>query len=532
MSKSLSILCLFITGMLALSGCTKKNKTEYGLDVSKTLRMTISAEPPSMDWNKSTDTTSALIQDNIMDGLIEYEFAESDIKVKAALASKWTSTEKARKWTIHLRKDVKWTDGVPFTAKHVRDGWVRLLTPSTASEYAYYLYGIKNGRKFNEGKIKKDSSLGVKIIDDYTLEIELEQPMSYFPYLLTHHCTFPIRKDLIDKFGDKWTTPENLQTLGAYTLKKWDHDKALILSRNTSYYDSAPKIENILIYVINEMSTSVNLFKSKKIDVQIGLPSTELKSLSQMPEYQKTNILSIYYYGFNTKKPPFNDPNVRRAFSMAIDRTQLTNILGGGQMPLTGWVPSGMFGHKKSAGLKFNVSKAKDYLKKAGYGASKPFPKVTLSFNTNENHQRIAENVQAQLKSNLGVNLELKNEEWKVYLSSLKADTPQIFRLGWQSDYPDPDDFLKLMTSYSENNHTKWKSKTFDNLVEKAASVVSRTKRAAMYEKAQKLLTENEVPAMPMFTAVNHMLISKRVKSFPSNVMGRHKFKEAELSDK
>ncbi|MCB0356378.1 MAG: hypothetical protein KDD40_05190, partial [Bdellovibrionales bacterium] len=156
-------------------------------------------------------------------------------------------------------------------------------------------------------------------------------------------------------------------------------------------------------------------------------------------------------------------------------------------------------------------------------------PTVSLGFNTNNNHQRIAENVQSQLKKNLSINVELKNEEWKVYLNTLKVDPPHIFRMGWLADYPDPDNFLNLMTSYSDNNHTNWGNKTYDNYIELGAKELDKSKRKEYYSKAQKILTEQDVPVAPMFSSVNHSLISKRVVNFPRNSMDRYPFKKVEL---
>ncbi len=526
------IIGFLVAGLVVVSiGCTKKaDKLEYGLELKDTLRINLQVEPPSIDWNKATDTTSADVIFNIMSTLVEYNLADPELHLKPSLAEKWESSDKARKWKFTLRQGVKWTDGVEFEAQHVVDGWERLLAPATASEYAYFFYNVKNAKSYTEGKEKDFSKVGVKATGKYELTVELEKPMAFFPMLLTHHSGLPIRKDLIAKFGDRWTDPANLQTLGPFKLKVWDHDKAMVWERNENYWGEKPKIKNVLAYMINDSSTAISLFDAKKIDFLPELPSTELESLRKRKEYREESILTTYYYGFNTKKAPFNNVKVRAAFAMAVDKSQIVKMLNGGQIPLNGWVPKGMMGYVDDLGLKFDPAKAKELLKEAGFADPKKLPKVSIGFNTNENHKRIAENVQAQLKTNLGVDVELKNEEWKVYLKSLQSDTPQIYRMGWQSDYPDPDNFINLMTSYSENNHTGWKNPKFDKLVEDGAAELNEAKRKTMYTEAQKILTETDAPVLPVYTGVTHMLISERVRNFPVNPLSRRIYDGVEVA--
>lgn len=517
MIRRLALLLCF-----TLIACTKSGgRLEYGLELKDTMRINLLQEPPSLDWNKATDTTSATVLFNIMDTLIDYNLADPDLAPVPGLATAWVPSQGAKVWTFTLRKGVKWTDGVDFSAQHVIDGWERLLNAATASEYAYFLFPVKNARAYNTGKVKDFKEVGIKVNDQGQLVVELEKPMSYFPLLLTHHSTCPIRKDIIVKFGDKWTDPGNMQTLGAYKLKIWDHDKSIVLERFDGYWGEKAKIKNVLAYMINEYSTALNLFEGGRLDFQETIPFNELPRFKNNPGFHPAPSLSIYYYGFNTRKPPFNDVKVRKAFSQAIDRKQITDLLAGGQAPLTAWIPAGMFGYERDIGLKFDVAAAAKLLDEAGFKDRSMFPKITLAFNTNENHQRVAENVQAQLKKNLGLEVQVSSEEWKVYLNRLRTDTPSIFRLGWLADYPDPDNFMNLMTSTSDQNKTGWGSKKYDELIEQGATEMDKGKRRTIYAEAQKLLTEVEVPAVPIFSDVRPILLSARVQNFPINAMNR-----------
>lgn len=520
----------WFTLVFALGGCTKKNlKTDFDLLVSETLRINLQQEPPSLDWNKSTDLTSSVITNNIMEGLVDYNLEDPELGLSPGLALEWKADPLGKVWTFKLRSGVVWSDGVKFEAQQVVDGWERLLNPATASEYAYFLYAIKNAKKFHNGELKNFSEVGVQVLPDGNLRVELEYSMSYFPSLLTHHSTFPIRKDLIVKFGDRWTEANHMVVLGPYKLKIWNHDQAIVMERNEFYYGEKAKIKYVLCYMINELTTAINLFDSGKLDLQNGLPSREIKTWRQRKEYVEHGLLTIFYYGFNIKKAPFNNLKVRQAFASAIDRKQITDMLAGGQTPLLSWVPPGMMGYNSQVGIKFNPDNARRLLDEAGFKDRSLFPKVKLAFNTNEDQQRIAENIQAQIKKNLSIEMELVNEEWKVYLTHLRNDTPSIYRLGWTADYPDPDNFMNLMAGFSDNNHTGWKDKAFDELITQAAGTLDKNKRLKLYDKAQKILTEEATPVIPLYSGVSQSLVAPRVKGLVHNGLSRFVFKKVRL---
>ncbi|MCB0351701.1 MAG: peptide ABC transporter substrate-binding protein, partial [Bdellovibrionales bacterium] len=393
--------------------CTKKSKIDYDLDINETLRWNVQTEPPSLDWTVATDTTSARLTDALMEGLVRYGFTADETTVEPALATSWESSQDMKTWTFTLREGVKWTDGVTFTAQHVVDGWERLLNSKTGAEYANFLFNVKNAKAYYEGKIKNFKDVGVSINDKGQIVVVLETPQSYFPAILAHHSTFPVRKDVIDKAGEKWTEPATFVGLGAYKLKLWDHDKAIVLERNDDYFGKKAKVKYILGRVIAEQSTALNMFKKGELDALDEIPSIEIEQIKKMKEYHRTPQLAVYYYGLNVKRPPLDNVKVRRAISMAIDREEVNKILGGEKIPAYNVVPPGLLGHNPSIGLKFDVSGAQKLLDEAGYKDRSKIPRIQLGFNTNENHQRIAENIQAQLKRNLGIELEIVNEEWK-----------------------------------------------------------------------------------------------------------------------
>ncbi len=518
MSRMERYIYLFIIS-LVLFGCTRKQSSSlpFGLKVNETIRVNYLTEPPSLDWSKSTDTTSSFIQTNIMDGLVQFDFDAPTLKVKPALASSWEH-ENNTVWTFKLRDDVKWSDGTPLVASHFVDGWERLLRPTTASEYAYYLFVIKGAKDYNSSKIKDFGTVGVQAVDDHTLKVTLDKSISYFPLMLTHHTTYPIRLDVIESHGeDVWADEGKIVTLGAYRLSKWQHDNLIHLERNEEYYDEKAKTKNILVYMVAEHSTAVSLFDTGKLDFQSEVPKSEIRAIRQRPEYRNLSNFGVYYYGFNTEHELLSDKRVRRAIAMSINRAEITEVMGGGELPTTNIIPKGLIGYNENIGIKFDPEGAKKLL--ADSDIDLTGKKILFHFNTNENHKLIAENVQAQLKKNLGLELELKNEEWKVYLQTLKAGNFDIFRMGWISDYPDPHDFMSLMLSYSDNNRTKWKNSTYDEKVTEASSESDEQKRITIYNEAQKILLEDEVPILPLYIYNTNILISNRLKDFPENEM-------------
>ena len=240
MRKIVSLLLILLPlTSIALTGCTRK---KFGDD---TFVINVSTEPPTLDWNKSEDTTSSLCINNLMDGLVSFDWESNGIGVKPALAESWTISPDSTVYTFKLRKDVKWTDGKPLTAQQFVDSWARLVDPKTASPYAYFIFSVKNAQAINSGKLST-SELGVKALDDSTFQVTLEKPASYFPFIGTHPPTFPIRKDIIDKYGESWTDPKNITTLGPFKLSEWVHEKKIVFERNDDYWGEKPKIKTII----------------------------------------------------------------------------------------------------------------------------------------------------------------------------------------------------------------------------------------------------------------------------------------------
>lgn len=517
-----------LVSLALIASCEKKENKIKSLPLDSTFRTAMGSEPPTLDWSIATDTSSSMIIDSVMDGLLAYDFSKGDIRYKPALAESVVALDKGKRWIFTMREGVYWSDGVPFSAQHIVDGWERLLNPKTGSAYSYFLFYVKNAKEYNSGKIKDFSKVGVRVIDNQKLEVVLTGPKHFFPFSTTHSSTFPIRKDIIKRYGSKWNRPENMVTLGPYLLDHWEHDKLIILKKNPDYYGYFPgNAKNIVIRIVAEPSTTLNLFDTNALDIT-GISLVMLPVLKKRPEYVATKELVTLYLGLNVKKYPLSNPKLRRAIAMSIDKSQIIHLMKGAGLLLNGWFPEGIFGYDPSIGLRFNPVKARKLLKEVAR-SPEDIPVIVLSFEQGETSKRIMENVQAQLKKNLGLRTEIATEEWKVYLSNLRLGESMIYRMGWLPDYPDPHSYMELMNSHSENNYSGWKSKKYDKLVEQASYMKNTPRRKLLYKKAQKILIEEGAAVIPILSLSGNKLLSKRILYYPDNIMSKVLFKEIKI---
>lgn len=478
-------------------------------------RMNLSNEPPTLDWSLATDSVSFEVITNLMEGLTEYD---EHLQPRPAIAERWEVSSDGMTYLFHLRSGVAWTDGRPVTAHDFVYSWRRLLNPKTAAEYAYFLYDVVNAYDYNTGKITDPSLVGVKALDDKTLAVRLRKPLVYFPSLTTFMVTFPQRQDIVETHGDRWTEPEHLVTNGPFRLTEWQHEYKLILEANPGYWDGRPPLDGIEMFIVNELTTALTLYETGDLEM-VNLPPEAMATYAGTAEHHRHPLLRGYYYGFNVKTPPFHDVRVRRAFAMAIDREEIVRILRGGEIPAISWIPPGMFAYNASLGLGFDPVKARRLLSEAGYPNGRGFQPVTAVFNTGPINTLIAENLQSQWKRSLNVEVNLDNMEWKVYLERLNTNPPALFRLGWGADYPDPDNFMVLFTTDSGNNRTGWGNHRYDALISQAAAEPDPDRRFELYNEAQQILVEQDVPIIPLFIAVQNTLIKPYVKNLKLNAM-------------
>ncbi len=508
---------LVLIALMALAASCRPSPQSSGAH----FRVNLGTEPPSLDWSLATDHVSFNVIANLMVGLTEFD---KDLKPAPVIAESWEVQDGGRRIVFHLRDDVKWTDGRTVTAGDFEYSWKRLLDPKTASQYAYILFDIANAQEFNEGKLKDSADVGVRAQDDRTLVVTLRHPAAYFLAITTFEVTYPQRRDVIEKFGDTWTRPGNIVTNGPFRLSSWKHQDHIELAANPGFFRGKPHLDKVTMYMVNERTTAVAMYEQGNLDFMDeshSIPPLEKPRLAKLPGFKVVPQLRGEYYSFAVDRKPFDNPLVRKAFAMAIDREVLPRILQGGPMPATSWVPPGMPAHNPEIGLRFDPAAARKLLAQAGFPDGKGFPPVVLGYNTDEEKKLIAEAVQSMWQKHLGVVVRLENQEWKVFLKKLQTDPFPVFRSGWGADYPDPDNFMKLFTSNSGNNHGRWKNRRYDELLELAAREQEPRKRSELYDEAQRLLTEIDAAIVPLYWKAEATVLNPEFVGLEYNSMAR-----------
>lgn len=484
-------------------------------------RVNLGTEPPSLDWSLATDHVSFNVIANLMVGLTEFD---KNLKPAPVVASSVEFLDGGRKIVFRLRGDVEWTDGKKVRAQDFEYSWKRLLNPKTASPYAYILFDIVNAQEFNEGKITDPSRVGVRAEDERTLVVTLRHPASYFLAITTFEVTYPQRQDIIERFGNRWTEPEHIVTNGPFRLAAWKHESEIELRANANFFRGKPAIERVTMYMVNEKTTALAMYEQGNLDFMDeshSIPTLDKPRVAKMPGYKVVPQLRGEYYGFAVDRKPFDNVKLRKAFSLAIDREVFPKILLGGHTPATSWIPPGMLAHNPAIGLKFNPDEARRMLSEAGYPDGKGLPPIVLGYNTLDDHKLVAEAIQGMWQRYLNVVVRLENQEWKVYLKRLQTDPFPVHRAGWGADYPDPDNFMKLFTSNSGNNHGRWKNARYDQWLEQAAQELDPAKRTRLYDEAQKMLTETDAAIAPLFWRSEATVLSPKFTGLEYNSMAR-----------
>lgn len=509
------VLCAVLLTALAACKTAGKNQSDSEIHVN------LGTEPPSLDWSIATDHVSFNVIANLMVGLAEFD---KQLKPAPVIAESWQVSDDGKRIVFKLRDDVEWTDGKKVRAQDFEYSWKRLLDPKTASQYAYILFDIVNAAEYAQGRLKDASQVGVKAQDERTLVVTLKHPAAYFLALTTFEVTYPQRQDVIEKHGTRWTQPGNIITNGPFTLASWKQQNEIELRANAHFFRGKPAIDKVTMYMVNEKTTALTMYEQGTldfIDESHSIPSLDKPRLAKLPEYKLVPQLRGEYYGFAVDRKPFDNPKLRRAFSLAIDRAVFPKILQGGMTPATSWIPPGMLAHNPKIGLAYNPEAARRLLAEAGYADGKGLPPIVLGYNTQEDHKLVAEAVQAMWQKTLNVVVKIENQEWKVYLKKLQTDPFVVHRAGWGADYPDPDNFMKLFTANSGNNHGRWKNGQYDRLLDLAASEPDDAKRIQLYDQAQRLLTETDAAIAPLFWRSEATLLSPRFTGLEYNSMAR-----------
>lgn len=494
------------------------------------LSVNIKTEPPSLHPGTSTDTTSSAVLDQVFEGLTR---VNQEGEVEEGMAESWDISEDELTYTFNLREDATWTNGDPVTASDFEYAWKWVLDPDNAdTDYAYQLYPIKNAEdaKENDGSL---DDVGITVEDDHTLVVELEQPTEYFLELTAFYTYYPINEDVTSD-NKEWAldASDDYVSNGPFQLVSWDHKDNIVIEKNEDYWDAdTVKLETITLHMVEEESTALQMFESGDLD-WVGDPtdSVPLAAIPSMKDAGELNIsdrAGVYYYSFNTEEEPFDNEDIRKAFALSLDRTSIVeSITQGEQKPAMGLVPPSIFEENEEGYFADNdADTAKEHLEKGleELGLDE-LPTVKLSYNTDEEHAAIAQAAQDIWKKELGVEVELNNEEWNVFLDSLGEGDYQMGRMGWIADFNDSINFLEIFETVGGNNYTNWEDDEFKELIKESRAELDPDKRREILRDAEAIYMD-QMPIAPVYFYTNVYAHQDNVKNITVSPIGNIQYK-------
>ncbi|MDV4150624.1 peptide ABC transporter substrate-binding protein [Clostridium sp. AL.422] len=524
-------------GMSVFAGCGNSDSGDGG----RKLIYNLGADPETIDPTLNTASDAGSIIDNAFEGLMRLDENEKAIP---GVAEKMEVSEDNLVYTFTLRKDAKWSDGEAVTAKDFEYSWVRALTKETASEYNYQLFYIKNGEKFYNGEATREE-LGIEVVDDNTLKVTLEAPTAYFPELTAFTTYMPLREDIVSADPDGWATnPETYVSNGAFKLVQWDLKDQLIFEKNENYWNAKEiKLAGIVWKLVTDQNTAYSSLLSGEFDMVDTVPPAEIAKGIEDGLVTIYPNLATYMLVVNVGKQDtlsddvkeaLSNVKVRKALNLAIDRKAITeNVTKSGQVPAYSFVPKGILNadgedfadREYYDANKANIEEAKKLLEEAGYPNGEGLPTLEFMYNTEGDHKLIAQAIQ-QDWAKIGVNVELTNQEWKVFLNTRQEGGYNIARHGWSGDYVDPMTFLDLWVTGGGNNDAGYSNAKYDELVAAAKSEADQAKRWEIMKEAEDILMA-DMPIIPLYYYTKVKGAKPEIKGVKVSTLGHVDFYNA-----
>lgn len=489
------------------------------------------AEPESVDPQIITGQPDMRVVQGLFEGLTRLDPRTGG--AIPGLAERWDISADGRIYTFHLRTNLVWSTGEAITADDVVYSWIRALDPATACDYAGQLYFVKNGEAFNAGKIKDPSLVGVHALDPTTVRVELNNPTLFFLDLCAMPIMAVVPRWTIEKYGDMWIKARPLPSSGPYELVYWRLNDKIRLRKNPRYWDATNTQSDIIdILPVGSANAALNLYERGQVDIvwDKELVPTELMDvLLQRPDFHRFQYLGTYFFRFNMTRKPFDDPRVRKALALAIDKERLVKrITRSGELPADSLVPPGTANYTPAQGLGYDPALARQLLAEAGYPDGKGFPHFQYMFNaaaggSAKMHEKVAVELQQMWRDTLGIQMELRQLEWKVYLNAQDQLDYDLSRSSWIGDYNDANTFLDMFMSNNGNNRTGFKSERYDALIRKANSLTDVKARAKVLQEAETMLVHDDLPIVPLYfyMGVNYFDTNKITGIYP-NILDQH----------
>lgn len=495
------------------------------------------AEPQGLDPHVVTGVP----ENHLIRALFEGLAVKNPITLEPepGVAQRWEYSNGDKTLTFYINPSAKWSNGDPMTAHDYVWSWNRALHPNTGNLYAYMLYPVVNAERYAKGEISDFSEVGVKALDDLTLQVDLNAPTPYFLQLMDHYSTFAVHRETLLKFGEMtdrftpWTRVGNMVNNGPFNLEEWSLNRRIVVSKSDTYWDK----DNVSLNGVVFYPTENGVSEERMYRVE-QLHRTEEVPLDKVPVYREIDgsgymqdpYLGTYFYLVNTQKVPTNDVRVRRALSMAVDREQLARtVLQNVVIPAYSITPPGTLGYQPPQTFTFDPEQARVLLAEAGYPDGANWPGIEIIYNTNEAHRKIAVAIQQMWKKYLNIDVTLANQEWKVYLNSVSQMDFQVARRGWIGDYVDPNNFLDLYITGGGNNNTGFADPVYDDMIlQQAPQAGTREARFKVFYEAEKRLME-QMPIIPIYTYATRHLVHPSVEGMYPNLMDSLNLKYVKL---
>jgi oligopeptide transport system substrate-binding protein len=495
------------------------------------------AEPETLDPAIMTGVTEHTLALALFEGLTTHD--PETLEPRPGVAERWDVSDDGKTYTFRLRKNAKWSDGDPVTAEDFAWSWYRALTKPLC-DYAYLFYYIEGAEDFHKATMQAlgdtkeplpysrfKKQVRCEVVDPFTLRVTLRAATAYFLDLCSFETYMPVQRATVEEFPDDWTRPDKFVGNGPFVLSEWSPRLQIVMTANPHYWDAGfVKLKKITALPIDDIDVSYNKFIKGEVHWIRTVPIAKIDEAKRRPEYFVTPYLGSYFYRINVTKPHLKDKRVRQALSLAVNRETITrDITRAGQIPATWFCPEiKSAGYEPPKGLAYDPDRARALLAEAGYPGGKGFPKLTLFYNTNEDHKKVAEAIGQMWRETLGIDVSLQNSEWKVYLRQVELLDYDVARAGWIGDYGDPMTFLDMFLTGGGNNNTGWSNARYDELVNKAMVEPDAAKRRAMLVEAEKIIVDDEFPIIPIYIYVNQGMKSDGLQGWYETVRDLHPF--------
>ena len=514
------------------------------------ITLNIASEPQSIDPALNSAVDGAIMLGHMFEGLMKWkdsgvETPGSDgtctnaelTEGQAESYEKVVNDDGTVTYTFKIRSDARWSDGKPVTAGDFVYSWQRLVTPETTADYNYMIDSVVNANEIMAGDMDP-TELAVSAPDDSTFVVTLTSDLPYFLEVCAFPATFPVRQDVTTKDdgtpNDQWTFDVATYLCnGPYKLTAWNHNSEIVMEPNEQYYDAANLgPDKITFKLMDDQNAMLSGFNSGELDFIEDVPQAELPSLIASGDLKIVDYIGTYYVCYQTQKAPFDDPRVRQAFTLAVDRTFIVDqVTQAGQVPANGFVPAGVYDAAGSTGDDFrtvggayysiegdadysyeaNCEKARELLADAGYPNGENFPVVEYLYNTSDAHKAVAEALQNMWETELGVKVTLNNQEWAVFLQTRKDGNYSIARNGWIADYNDPMSFLDMWLTGGGNNDAQYANADYDAKIQEAKNTTDPAARMQLMHDAEDIIMGQDWALNPLYFYTQKYMLSDRV---------------------